>query len=99
MELKVLVWGWRGGGEVWAVVGARRRVVKRKIAWGLGRCMVRIVASLGVLLLRREEVPIRRRVAQEEEKRIQALYCGHRLSVELVAAPLAVTGASGILCL
>lgn len=59
-----------GGGEDWAVAGARR-VVKRKIAWGLGRCMVRIVASLGVLLLKREEVPIRRRIAQEEEKRIR----------------------------
>jgi len=70
VELKVLVWGWRGGGEDWAVAGARR-VVKRKIAWGLGRCMVRIVASLGVLLLKREEVPIRRRIAQEEEKRIR----------------------------
>jgi len=48
-----LGWGWRAGGEDWAVVGARRRVVQTKVTRGLGRCMVRTVAGLEGLVLRR----------------------------------------------
>lgn len=49
----MLGWGWRAGGEDWAVVGVRRRVAQRKNPRGLGRCMVRTAAGLEVPVIRR----------------------------------------------